>query len=203
LLRTEKSKKENEGMKWAGVIVPIILAIVAGLKVPLGVWIEMNQGLLAFLGLLAAALVQVIPVTANFLQSDRLTPQEAVRLSDQLMKQQRYWLGLLVGTVVTFVIVVVVSVFKDKTVWDLGRLGYIDVGPYFSGLVALSLVFVIFKMTAIVSGVMSLQTLRNELVLNSANRAAAEEIERLQERQRATLQQGIVPPDYGSIIHPH
>jgi len=192
-------------MKWVGVIVPLILAGLACWQVPIGVWIDMNQGLLAFLGLLAAALIQVIPVTANFLQSDRLTPEEAVRLSGQLSRQQQYWFGLLISSIVTFVIVVVVSVLKDRTQWNFGRFGIYDVGPAFSGFVALFLSFVLLKMTAIVSGVMSLQNLRNELVLAAARRAAAEQMQVFQRAQEeaTAASQSLVPPTYGSIIHPH
>ncbi len=191
-------------MKWLGAIVPVILAIVAGYQVPIIVWIDMNQGLLAFLGLLAAALVQVIPVTANFLQSDRLTPTEAKRLSAQLSRQQRYWVGLLISTVATFAIIVVVSVLKDRTQWDFGRFGTHNVGPVFSALVAFGISFLLLKMTAIVGGVMSLQALRSELVLNAANRAAAQEVERLQQRQQVVLEQpNLVPSGYGSIVRPH
>lgn len=191
-------------MKWVGILVPAILAVVGAFGVPIIVWIDMNQGLLAFFGLLAGALIQVIPVTANFLQSDRLTPAEAVRLSAQLSKQQRYWVGLLISTVTTFAIIVVVSVLKDRTEWPLGRFGKFDVGPIFSALVTFGVSFVLIKMTAIVSGVMSLQQLRNELVLNAARREAAAEIERLQQRQQET-QAGlgnVIPSDYGSIIPP-
>lgn len=68
-------------MKWVGLLLPLLAAFAGWQWVPLVLWIDMNQGLLAFLGLIAAALVQVIPVTANFLQSDELTPEEARRLS--------------------------------------------------------------------------------------------------------------------------
>jgi hypothetical protein len=188
-------------MKWAGIIVPILCSVAGYFLVPIGLWIELNQGLLAFLGLLAAALVQVIPVTANFLQSDRLTPVEAERLSAQLSKQQRYWVGLLVSVVVTFVVVVVVSILKDRTQLPLGRFGTADIGPTFSAVVTFALTFVLIKMTAIVSGVMSLQHLRNELVLNGAKRAAAEQVQKAQ----AELQvpPNLVPSDYGRIIQPH
>lgn len=191
-------------MRWVGVLLPVILAVAAFFEVPLKVWIDMNQGLLAFLGLLAAALVQVIPVTANFLQSDRLTPAEAVRLSTQLTKQQRYWVGLLVSTVTAFAIIVVVSVLEKRTTWNFGRLGTHDVGPVFSALVTFGVSFVLIKTTAIVGGVMSLQALRSELVLNAAQRAAAEDVRQFQRVQHdVSTPPGVVPEDYGSIIRPH
>lgn len=188
-------------MKWTGIVLPVFLGISAFCLVPIGVWIDMNQGLLAFLGLLAAALVQVIPVTANFLQSDRLTPVEAEKLSKQLLKQQRYWVGLLISVVATFVIVVLVSVLKDRTVVPISLFVNLDLGPVFSGLVALTLSFVLIKMTAIVGGVMSLQHLRNELVLNAAKRNAANEVVAAQAEFQ--VPQGLNPADYGRIVHPH
>jgi hypothetical protein len=59
-------------------------------------------------------------------------------------------------------------------------------------------------MTAIVGGVMSLQALRNELVLNAARReAAAQERQAQQAQQNVTIPPGVVPADYGSIVRPH
>lgn len=190
-------------MKWAGILLPMIFGAIAWEYVPIALWIDMNQGLLAFLGLIAAALVQVIPVTANFLQSDRLTPEEAVRLSAQLTTQQRFWVGLLIATIATFSVVVIVSILKDRLIWDWGRFGIFDVGPAFSACVMFSLSFVLIKITALIGGVMSLQTLRNELVLNAARRAAAEQIQQFQQAQRAISNvEHLLPPGYGSIIRP-
>lgn len=188
-------------MKWVGIILPIILAVMAWHWVPMTIWAEMNQGLLAFLGLLSAALVQVIPVTANFLQSDRLTPEEAGRLSVQLTKQQRYWIGLLASTITTFVVVVIVSVLKDRTKFPLFSYGEIDIGPACSCLVAFSLSFVLLKMIGIFQGVISLQHLRGELVMNAAKRNASEQAKQAQ--NEVALPEQVTAAGYGSIIRPH
>ncbi|QDZ27005.1 hypothetical protein [Noviherbaspirillum sp. UKPF54] len=194
-------------MKWVGIILPTIIAIASFIWMPLSVWIQMNQGLLVFLGLLAAALVQIIPVTANFLQSDRLTPIEAERLSAQLGKQQLYWIGLLASTVAAVVLVVIISALDKKPteieIPKLGRLdiGTIDIAPGLSALVAFAISFVLVKMFGLFQGVISLQKLRSELVINAAKRAAAEQVK--QASSEVSLPQQLVPDDYGKIIRPH
>lgn len=82
-------------MKLLAVFVPMLLGMAAAAWTPLAFWYDMKEGLIAFLGFLAASLVQVMPLTANFLQSDRLSPYEAERLTASLTKQQHYWIGLL------------------------------------------------------------------------------------------------------------
>lgn len=184
-------------MKWMSILVPLTLSALAYRWVPIMVLYDMNQGLLAFLGLLAAAIVQVIPVTANFLQSDRLTPTEARRLSKQLSAQQKYWVGLLVSTVIAFAVIVVVSVLKERT--EVAAYGYsFSIGPTFSALVVFCLVFLVMRLPQIVRGVLSLQELRSELVLNAALRNAAEEV---RERQAQEIIPGnVVSQDYGAIV---
>ncbi|PJO39836.1 hypothetical protein CTI10_001200 [Delftia acidovorans] len=165
----------------------------------------MKEGLIAFLGFLAASLMQVMVVTANFLQSDRLTPTEATRLSNALTRQQKFWLGLLIATVAALVVVIVGSASKDiaKQV------------TYFSGhkieftiswaavtvfLIASTFSFVFYRMFALMSGMMSLHRLRAELVLLAAQRAADEKASLLQER--AKPKEAITPPGYGRILEP-
>jgi hypothetical protein len=74
----------------------------------------MKEGLIAFLGFLAASLVQVMPLTANFLQADRLNPAEAERLTASLTKQQYYWIGLLSATIAAMVIVIVGAALTSR-----------------------------------------------------------------------------------------
>lgn len=193
-------------MKWVGIILPTMIAVASFIWIPLTVWIQMNQGLLVFLGLLAAALVQIIPVTANFLQSDRLTPSEAERLSVQLGKQQWYWIGLLASTVAAVVLVVIISVLENRTKFDVPKfgkvdIGAIDIGPALSALVAFAVSFVLVKMVGLFQGVISLQRLRSELVINAAKRAAAEQVK--QASSEMNLPQQLVPDDYGKIVRPH
>jgi hypothetical protein len=188
-------------MKWASVSISLIVAIASFKWISISLWLDMNQGLLAFLGLLAASLVQVIPVTANFLQADKLTPSEAMRLSDQLAKQQRYWIGLLAATLLTFAVVLIASVLKDRTMLEIPTFGKFDVGPSWSAALAFSITFVLVKMIGLFDGVISLQQLRSELVLNEAKRNAAEQVEKAQ--AELIVPQNITPSDYGRIIRPH
>jgi hypothetical protein len=188
-------------MKWAGIVLPLVLAGICFRWVPVGLWIDMNQGLLAFLGLLAAALVQIIPVTTNFLQSDFLTPVEAEKLTGQLTKQQQYWIGLLASTIASVALVVVVSVLKGRTEITFWNDYVLDSGPAFSALVGLMLSFVLIKMIGIFQGVISLQKLRTELVLNAAKRNAAAHVATAY--AEAELPAAITPKGYGSIVQHH
>jgi uncharacterized protein YgbK (DUF1537 family) len=188
-------------MKWAGILLPAILAVIGFKWIPLSTWIDMNQGLLAFLGLLAAALIQVIPVTANFIQSDQLTPIEAEHLSKQLSKQQRYWIGLFASTIATVVIVVIVSVLKDLKPLEIPRYGYLDISSVLSGAISAAMMFLVVKMAGLFQGVTSLQKLRNELVIAAAKRNAAEKVEKVQ--REVILPQNLVLDSYGQIIRPH
>lgn len=167
-------------------------------------WGRISSGLLTFLGFLAAALVQVMPVTANFLQSDRLTPTEAGRLSEALTRQQRYWIGLLTATVVAFVVVIAASAFPldaNTVEVSLPRIGPTDLAPLISAIVAFVISFVFVKMFGLFEGVLSLQHLRSELVMAAAKRQAADEAKQLE--SAIDLKSSVVPADYGQIIRPH
>lgn len=185
--------------------IPLVCAVLAWKWFPLSVWVSINQGLIAFLGLLTAALIQVIPVTANFLQADHLYPTEAQRLSSALEKQQKFWLGLLAATFATFVLVIIASAIPAKAsvgftvpVWGAYS---IDVGRIASAILALAVSFLMARVGSVLLGVMSLQRLRSDLVIIGAKRRAAAEAEK--QMQAAILPQHIVPPDYGKIIRPH
>lgn len=189
----------------ASLWVPVVLAIMAWRWFPLEVWISVNQGLIAFLGLLAAAVIPVIPVTASFLQSDHLFPHEAEQLSAALENQQRFWLGLLATTLATFILVLVISAIKPGVSIDIAitqqETWSIAVSPIASGIITAALSFLMLKMGSVLLGVMSLQRLRSALVITGAKRRAAAEAER--QVREAALPQNIVPPDYGKIIRPH
>lgn len=76
-------------------LLPVIAGIAAAYYTPLSLWFDMKEGLIAFLGFIAASLMQVMPITANFVQADKLTPTEAKKIVDSLTRQQHYWIGLL------------------------------------------------------------------------------------------------------------
>ena len=71
-------------------LLTIVAAVCAYLWMPLASFIGIKDGLIAYLGFLSAAVIQVIPVTANFLQGDDLKPEETRRLNRQLERQQIY-----------------------------------------------------------------------------------------------------------------
>jgi len=186
-----------------GVIVPLLAGVAAALWTPFGLWIDMKEGLIAFLGFLAASLVQVMPITANFLQSDRLSPREAERLTASLTRQQRYWMGLLSATIFAMVIVIVSAALKDKgsgVVFSTASIT-MTVGLFLTLLISASVSFVLVKMLGLFEGMMSLHHLRAELVLNAAKRQAAEEVAAFQ--RETVLDRPLVPENYGQILHPH
>lgn len=184
-------------MKIVALVLPFVTGSIAYFYIPLVIWIDMNQGLLAFLGLVSAAIIQVIPVTTNFIQSDPLTPAEAQALSRQLHRQQYYWIGLLGATIATFLILVLASILKERSVFHLANRDF-DIAPLCSAVVTAALTFVFIKMGGIVKGVLSLQELRTQLVLDSARRRADERAKEMQ--RQAGLIEDIVPKDYGKIV---
>jgi hypothetical protein len=189
---------------------PVFCAIMAWNWFPLAVWADLSQGLIAFLGLLCAALVQVIPITANFLQADHLYPEEAVRLSQALERQQRFWLGLLAAAIIAFVLVLISSAVPSTaslTVplkWTTEPVS-ISVARIMSAMLAFTVSFVVLNIGAVIFGVLSLQKLRTQLVIMAAKRRVAAEV--AQQMQHATVAtttvDRVVPDDYGSIVRPH
>ena len=188
------------------VFVPVAIGVAAAAWTSLSLWYEMKEGLIAFLGFLAAALVQVIPVTANFLQADKLSVLDAQRITESLKKQQYYWIGLLAATIAAMIVVIVGAVLKDR----VGALPilfrhhlFVEVswGSVVCFFIASSIAFVFVKMFGLFEGVLALQGLRTELVINNAKRDAAEKTAAIQ--REVDLANPIVPEDYGRIIRPH
>lgn len=193
-------------MKLLAVFIPLLLGVAAALWTPLALWYDMKEGLIAFLGFLAASLVQVMPLTANFLQSDRLNPGEAERLTASLTKQQHYWIGLLSATITAMVIVIVGAALKDR-VAALAPLFqhhlFLDISwsAVVTFFIVTSISFVLMKILGLFEGVLALHRLRGELVINSAKRDAAEKIATIQ--KEAKIAAPLVPHDYGQIIRSH
>lgn len=193
-------------MKLLTAFVPVLLGLAAARWTSLSLWYDMKEGLIAFLGFLAASLVQVMPLTANFLQADRLNPAEAVRLTASLTKQQHYWVGLLSATVAAMVIVIVGSAIKDRVgsfalIFEHAWAWNVSWSQVVVWVVASSVGFVLTKMLGLIEGMLSLHRLRGELVINTAKRNAAEQISAMQ--RDAVIETPLVPPDYGQIARPH
>lgn len=192
-------------LKLLGAIAPLVLGVAAANWTPLSFWSDMKEGLIAFLGFLAASLVQVMPITANFLQSDKLTVIEAERLTRSLTRQQHYWMGLLCVTIAALVVVIVGSALKS-VVADAEPLfkhrWFIDVS--WSAVVTFfitgSVSFVLVKMVGLFEGMLSLHHLRADLVIATAKREAAEKTARAQSEAR--LVPPPLPDDYGAVISP-
>jgi len=193
-------------IKVISTIVPVLLGLVAAQWTTLAFWIDMKEGLIAFLGFLAASLVQVMPITANFLQSDRLTPNEAKRLTVSLTNQQHYWIGLLSVTIFAMVLVIVGAALKGRVenvapIFRHSLFIEISWSAVVTFLIAASVSFVLVKMLGLFEGMMSLHRLRGELVLNAAKREASEKAEAIQKNVEVPV--SIVPRDYGRVLHPH
>ena len=192
-----------KSMKLLGVIAPLLLGVAAANWTPLSFWSDMKEGLIAFLGFLAASLVQVMPITANFLQSDKLTVLEAESLTRSLTRQQHYWIGLLWVTIAALVVVIVGSALKSVIVgveplfrhrWFI-NISWSEVVTFF---IAGSVSFVLVKMVGLFQGMLSLHHLRAELVINAARREAAEKT--AQAQRDARLVTPSLPTDYGAVI---
>lgn len=182
-------------------LIPLFFGVAAALWTPLSLWYDMKEGLIAFLGFLAAALVQVMLLTANFLQSDKLTLPEAERLTASLTKQQRYWMGLLSATIVAMVIVIVGAALKEHVVGSTPLFWGVGLSSLVCFFIVTSVSFVLMKMLGLFEGMMSLHHLRGELVINTAKRNAAEKAAEF--RKDAAVTTPLVPEGYGSIARPH
>jgi hypothetical protein len=191
-------------MKFLSLLVPILCGVSAALWTPLALWYDMKEGLIAFLGFLAASLVQVMPITANFLQSDKLTPLEAERLTSSLTKQQYYWIGLLSATITAMVIVIVGAALKGRVETLLPIFQheiFLDISwsAVVCFFITTSVSFVLMKVLGLFEGILALHRLRTELVISSAKRNAAEKIAAVRKDEEiSTL---VVPHDYGQIVH--
>lgn len=186
----------------AGLI--LLLALGSMWLVPYKIWGDITEGLLVFFGLLVAALVQVIPVTANFLQSDNLTLEEAKQFTGALERQQKYWLGLLGVSVVTCIALIVGKALPEQALSFSFSIREMTFEPSlqsaFSGLIASLVGLAIVKTFGFFPGVMSLQKLRGELVVNAAKRRLAEKVE--QEAAARDPVRPFVDSNYGKIISP-
>jgi hypothetical protein len=188
-------------MKYFAVIIPLSLGVAAARWTSLELWFDMKEGLIAFLGFLAASIIQVMPLTTNFLQSDKLKPTEALRLTTSLTKQLRYWIGLLSATIAAMVIVIVSAALKTRIVSIPPLFWGVEFSAVFSFLVVTSVSFVFMKMLGLFEGLLSLHRLRGELVLNAAKRDATESI--ASKIKETEADRSLVPDDYGRIVHPH
>lgn len=193
-------------MKKLGILC-LIVGASAAVWMPYSVFSGITEGLLVFLGLLVAALVQIIPVTTNFLQADSLTPNEARKLAGVLETQQRYWLGLLAAAVMCCVFLIIAKAIGGfnfaPTLRITEHLIPLEVNRLLSGAIAAMLALLFSRMIGFFPGIMSLQKLRGQLVLNAANRRQAQiEKEALVELAKQPPPADLVPADYGRVIHP-
>lgn len=180
--------------------IPVAVGVIAFRWMPLTSWAKLDQGLLVFLGLLVAALVQVIPVTANFLQSDQITTEEAKRLTAALEAQQKYWLGLLGVSVVTAMFLIIGSFAQGLVQFSLPGYGFVSLDPFISGTTAAFVALVAVKTFGFFPGVQSLQRLRSELVIEAARRRERGAAE--MSSASKPLPTNVVPDDYGRIVEP-
>ncbi|WP_341667343.1 hypothetical protein [Alcaligenes sp. SDU_A2] len=187
-------------MKYLHLFIVLSISVASGYLVDLSVWLGMRDGLIAFLGLISAALLQLIPVTTNFLSGDDLTPDEADRLSRALQRQQSFWVGMLAVNVLTVVALVLGTLLKNALVFQFPRVGTIDFSFVFSGLISGLLGFVLIRLISVLGGVLSLQRLRTALVMAAAKRRAAQKAEEIQKKMSPPAD--IVPTTYGQIIPP-
>ncbi len=188
-------------MKYLHPILAAISCVVIGYTVDLSSWLEMKDGLLAFLGLISAALLQLIPVTTNFLTSEELTPAEAEELTRSLGRQQNFWVGMFAVNGLTVATIVVAAIVKTRLIWEIPGFGVLDMSPVFSGVIGGLLVFLGLRLVPVLGGVLSLQNLRSRLVIDAAKRRAADKAEKIQRDMAPPAD--LTPPDYGKIIRPH
>ncbi|MCG9025688.1 hypothetical protein [Laribacter hongkongensis] len=177
-------------------LLPLIVAGLAYFYMPISAWTSMQSGLLAFMGLLVAAVVQVIPVTANFLQIDGLNVSQAKKLSLALESQQNFWLGLLASSVDAAIIIIILTPIESV----ISKAN--DADTYkacISSFCAFVFSFVFVKIFHIFPGIISLQRYRSSILIEIAEQKAREEaIKKLLPIPHNTE----ADKNYGKIIQP-
>jgi len=179
-------------------IVPILAGVAAGFWLPHARWDDIDEGLLAFLGLIAAGLLQMIPATISFVQPEHVTPIQARAFSRDLEKLQRYWLGMLVFVLLTAVILIISRLFVGHSSVDMPYFEKVDFSQVLSGLGGFCFVLVIERALHIVPIVNTLQKRRTAIVIEAASRRTKAELE----AQQAPLP-NVTPEGYGEIVSRH
>lgn len=183
-------------MKFLENLLPVLFAGLAYFYMPITAWTPLQGGLLAFMGLLVAAIVQIIPVTASFLQIDGLNVSQVRKLSKVLEDQQKFWLGLLASSVCAAIVIILIDPIKII----VGGLNYANIyNATISAFCAFIYSFVFIKIFHIFPGILSLQRYRSSLLIEIA-----------EQRARAECQKNLLPvpnkieasKNYGNIIPP-
>ncbi|WP_156939569.1 hypothetical protein [Desulfocurvus vexinensis] len=181
----------------------VAVGIAAHRWVNLSVWEGMANGLFAFLGLLVAALVQVIPITAGFTQPDFVSPAEAKKLGTALEIQQKLWLALL-GIAFVSVLVLVLGVAvapHDKEVLAADSLRSLS-APWLSGAIAFMVWYVAIRALSLIPGVLSLQRIRSRLNIEAAKHHERVRPQAFDNQNIIASARPIVPDGYGKMITP-
>ncbi|MGQ9370537.1 hypothetical protein [Azospirillum sp. A39] len=189
-------------MKWLQFGVVVSAMSLTGSLINLTTWEEHRANLLVFLGIYGAALIQVAVTTANLNLPDHLTVDEARGLSNSLMKQQRYWIGLFLAifAVVALLIFVPTVARKFSTLSIDGALT-LDCQIIASALLGGALAFVLFHTVIFLDGLLSIQRLRSHLLVQGAIRRARSEAGQVS--AAAAAQPARLPEGYGEVMRPH
>ncbi len=151
------------------VIAPLFAAIASYYCVPISVWDKLSNGLLTFLGILVAALVQVIALTSSFGFSHPLPTQKTKLLIVALEKQQKLWLAMLcVAFLAAFFVVIGSAVASHEGAATQEKLFRELMSPFVSSAIAFLLSFLGIRSILIIPGILSLQRLKGRLELDAA-----------------------------------
>lgn len=174
---------------------------------PYSIFKSSADGLLVLFGLLVAALVQVIPITATFSYPNDISVEETQRLVNSLEEQQKYWLGLLVVTALTCISIVIGKVIAESNlVFSLTIKSYIltfKVNSLLSAFTSTLVALVLLRALGLLTGVLSLQRLRGRLAVAASKRRHSKQEEELKkeiELQHTAIT--IAPKNYGGLIEP-
>jgi hypothetical protein len=165
---------------------PIVAAVTSGLNLPLDEWVKLRGDLLVFLGIYAAALIQVAVTAANLNLPDDLDVSEAKQLAAHLLRQQRYWVGLFCSVVfATLVLVMATYMHTDFEpdsasilqggILHIGKRVALPLAPIGSGALGLMLAFLLMQTFNFMAGLLSLQNLRSHYLVESAKKRAAKD----------------------------
>jgi hypothetical protein len=182
---------------------PVVAAFAAYSGMPLEVWDGIANGLLAFLGLLVAALVQVISITASFGHPQSLPSPKIKRLIVALELQQRLWLAMLCIAFFSAVLVVfgtAIAKHGQEVIQEhsIRR----TLAPWASALIAFSLTFLVIRSVLIIPGILSLQKLKGQLDLETAKQRERFFRPALSPECNMRNIPSVVPENFGKKVYP-
>lgn len=192
--------------KIAVLIGAIVIAVGAWSLIPFSEWVKLSQELSIFFGFLGAALPQAMAMTAQSHSPKRIDLAKAGRVVAALRRLQIYWLTLFVLCGIGILVLVGGKLLSsermlgDKMIIDLPSIYTLvlpdfSLAPAFSAALSVVLALLAFNLAGLGRGIISLQNLRNEALLDEMKAAATDHLKKLKSEAAPYA----APEGYGDI----